>query len=113
MAEILGSEVVLGLVSPSSVSSSYVLFGLGASWGTRDVTMPLLVRGGTYEILPGPLKERSALFLEEVASCGQLIENLASKTSLKPRKNRTSRNIQEKAWQLAKLSANPEALPEI
>ena len=44
-SEISTAEVVLGVLSSDTLQSSYVAFELGAAWGQKIWTCPLLVRG--------------------------------------------------------------------
>jgi hypothetical protein len=53
-----GAELVIGLLSPGTTESNYVLAELGAAWGHDVTTFPLLARGATYADVPSPLNER-------------------------------------------------------
>ena len=102
--EIKTAKVVLGLLSPDTAESKYVLAELGASWGCDVPTFPLLVRGAAYEDVPEPLNERSCLALNDETNCFQLIEAIAQVTSI-GRKSPQSHMIPilEKARELVKL----------
>jgi nucleoside 2-deoxyribosyltransferase len=76
------SRVVLGIVTPHSLRSEYVLFELGASWGLQKPTYPLLAGPTTIENLPGPLKEREAINLADAAACHGLIDQLQKDTNI-------------------------------
>lgn len=102
-AEIRGAEVVLGLLSPDTAESKYVLAELGASWGADVPTFPLLVRGATFEDVPEPLSERHSVSLEKEENCTQLVDEIAHVTSL-TRKNEVMARVVEEARKLAKLS---------
>ena len=102
-AEIRGAEVVLGLLSPDTAESKYVLAELGASWGADIPTFPLLVRGATFDDVPEPLSERHSVSLEKMESCTQLVDEIAHVTSL-TRKNGVMAKVVEQATKLAKLS---------
>ena len=74
-AEIHSSRLLVGLLTPASIASNYVLFELGARWGLEKSLYPLLAKGAGPNLLPGPLKGRNALtanrtdmiqFLEDV-----------------------------------------------
>jgi TIR domain len=83
--EIAGAELVIGVLSPDTSESNYVLCELGASW-SRDVpTFPVLARGATYADVPSPLSERHSVSLETEENCLQLVDYVASKTSLRRR----------------------------
>lgn len=78
--ELVSSKVLIGLITPNSLGSNYVLFELGAAWGQQIRTVPLMVGVG-YDKLEGPLREVNALRLDEgsdsVSSLLELIEQLA------------------------------------
>lgn len=100
--EIRAAKVVLGLLSPDTKESKYVLAELGASWGCEVPTFPLLIRGATYEDVPEPLGERSCLTLGKETNCIQLVEEIARVTSLS-RRNGAMPRIQEEASKLARI----------
>lgn len=83
--EISRAEVVIGVLSPDTSESNYVLCELGASWGRDVPTFPVLVRGATYADVPSPLSERHSMSLENEENCLQLVDYLASKTTLRRR----------------------------
>lgn len=83
--EIAGAELVIGVLSPDTSESNYVLCELGASWGRDVPTFPVLVRGATYADVPSPLSERHSISLEKEENCLQLIDYIAAKTSLRRR----------------------------
>ena len=53
--EVLGSKVLIGLISVASIRSVYVLFELGARWGANLDIAPLLAPGVGTDLLKGPL----------------------------------------------------------
>ena len=83
--ELSQAEVVLGLISPNTTESQYVLVELGAAWGQDRPTFPLLTSGATAANVPSPLNERHCISLEDENNCLQLIEELEQATSLKRR----------------------------
>jgi hypothetical protein len=74
--EIDAAEIVLGIITPSSLQSEFVLFELGASWGLEETIYPLLALEAKQEDLPGPLKERRCIKLADSNSCYEMIEHL-------------------------------------
>jgi hypothetical protein len=89
--ELVGARAVLGIVTKSSIKSSYVLFELGAAWGAQVETFPLLARGATAADLPGPLKERNARNLADATEISQLITDLELIAGYAPRSSNSAR----------------------
>jgi hypothetical protein len=81
-SDISRAELVIGILSPDTTESNYVLCELGASWGRDVTTFPVLARGATIVNVPSPLNERHSLSLEDETNCLDLVEYVASKTSL-------------------------------
>jgi hypothetical protein len=80
--EIRSADVVIGLLTPDTRESNYVIAELGAAWGSNVAIFPLLARGATYEHVPEPLNERHSLSLHKEADCLQLIDDIARVSSL-------------------------------
>jgi hypothetical protein len=55
-SNLAGAELVMGLLSPDTTESNYVLAELGAAWGRDVTTFALLARGATYA---GTFRRRS------------------------------------------------------
>jgi hypothetical protein len=81
-SEISTAEVVLGVLSPDTLRSSYVAFELGSAWGQQIWTCPLLVRGATLTHIPDPIRGLSPLSLSIERDCTQLLDDLARGTTL-------------------------------
>ncbi|MFY0602772.1 MAG: toll/interleukin-1 receptor domain-containing protein [Flavobacteriaceae bacterium] len=79
--EVHDSKVLIGLISPNSINSAYVLFELGARWGASLPLIPLITSELGSELLKGPLSGINALNCCEPAQLQQLISDL--KTVLK------------------------------
>lgn len=79
-AEIARAKAVLGIVTPDTSESSYVLFELGAAWGQEVMTFPLLAKGATLENIPSPISDRHPLKLTDSDDCQQLLDDLADIT---------------------------------
>jgi hypothetical protein len=86
--EVVQAEAVLGLLSPTSNQSTYVLFELGAAWGRNVYTCPLLIQGATADNLPDPIRNRHPLDLRNDRDCMQLLDDLEAGTSLQRRTER-------------------------
>jgi hypothetical protein len=81
--EILAAEAFIGIVTPASARSSYVLFELGARWGADRFIAPVIARGLPHSQLPGPLTQLNALDLTSAAQVHQLLENLSTKLDIR------------------------------
>jgi hypothetical protein len=100
-SNLAGAELVMGLLSPDTTESNYVLAELGAAWGRDVSTFPLLARGATYEDVPSPLNERHSISLETQENCLELIESVGAKTTLKRRKGNALGKVEKCAKALA------------
>lgn len=94
-SEIAKAELVIGVLSPDTSESNYVLCELGASWGRDVPTFPVLVRGATYADVPSPLGERHSMSLEKEENCLQLVDYVASRTSLRRREGVSGKVAQQ------------------
>lgn len=74
--EVNAAKVVVGLITPHSLSSYYVMFELGARWGANLFLAPVLagVKAGD---LSGPLSLLNALSANNDAQLHQLLEDIA------------------------------------
>jgi hypothetical protein len=52
--EVIQADAVLGLISPTANQSTYVMFELGAAWGSSIYTCPLLIKGATGKTFRTP-----------------------------------------------------------
>jgi len=93
--EIAGAELVIGVLSPDTTESNYVLCELGASWGRDVPTFPVLIRGATFADVPSPLSERHSISLENEENCLQLIDYIASRTTLTRREGTIGKVAQQ------------------
>jgi hypothetical protein len=100
-SNLAGAELVIGLLSPDTTESNYVLAELGAAWGRDVTTFPLLTRGATYADVPSPLNERHCISLEIQGNCLELVESVAAKTTLKKRDGQTLWKVAQVANALA------------
>lgn len=83
--EVLESEVLIGLISPSSLESIYVLFELGARWGTGKPLIPLLAPGIEPEDLKPPLSGLSGLRCDDGHDLRRLVQDLAAQIKVSTR----------------------------
>ena len=82
--EVCEAETLVGLITGASVGSTYVLFELGARWGTDKDLVPLLGGGADASYLRGPLSGYNALTCDSAADLLQLIEDLAKHLGVTP-----------------------------
>lgn len=104
-AELLSASVFLALISPSSLSSAYVLFELGGRWGAGKHLAPLLTPGLEPKDLKGPLQGINALSCDSEEQLHQLVHNLGALLSKEV--NQPPAYLQE----LRRLSAAPKPRP--
>ena len=72
--EVLSSDIFIAILSKSSISSTFVLFELGARWGARKPIIPILARGEDVSLLAGPLHDIHALKFDRAVSCSELVQ---------------------------------------
>lgn len=75
-AEVNATKVVIGLITPSSLASHFVMFELGARWGGKLFLAPLLA-GVEPRELKAPLGLLNALSAHKTSQLHQLVENIA------------------------------------
>jgi len=85
--EIQQARVFIGLLSEVSLGSAYVLFELGARWGSmqsygyspsnsQKKLFPILAAGATGHMVRDPLKAYNALNCENVGDLHQLVDDI-------------------------------------
>ena len=82
--EIFDSKVFIGIISPASIHSSYVLFELGARWGARLPLLPLTTSKMGITLLEGPLKNINALDCCIKEDLFQFINDLSGHLEIPP-----------------------------
>lgn len=84
--EVFESRAFIGLITPTSIGSPYVLFELGARWGAKKHLAPVLARGADAVSLGGPLAGLNGLRLDRRGQVVQLVEDIADylQTDLEP-----------------------------
>jgi len=74
--EVNSARVLIGLITPHSLSSTYVLFELGARWGAELPMIPLLA-GVKPDEMSGPLSSLNALSGSNPAQLHQLLSDMS------------------------------------
>jgi hypothetical protein len=80
--EVQGAKVLIGVISNSSLKSAYVIFELGARWGSGKPMVPLLASGTSPNSLEGPLQGINVLSCRSSAQLHQFVEEMASHLNL-------------------------------
>jgi TIR domain len=101
--EIGRAQVVLGILSPDTAESSYVMFELGAAWSQRIYTCPLLARGAGYNHIPGPIFDLAPARLWQSSDCHQLLDNLSAELGFTRNKDMQG-SLSEKVESLTKVA---------
>lgn len=81
--EVHDCEAFVGVISEGSIHSIYVIFELGARWGSQGYLVPLLAPGVPSSILKGPLQGINALRLDSRSELHQLIREMGQELELK------------------------------
>jgi len=82
--EIFSSKVFIGVITSHSITSTYVLFELGARWGTTYPLLPLICDPIGSSLLEGPLRNINALKTTDPSDILQFIYDLGTHLDSKP-----------------------------
>lgn len=63
--ELKGAQAVIGILTPDTRESSYVLFELGGAWAQNILTCPMLASGASITDIPDPIRDINPLSLED------------------------------------------------
>lgn len=77
-AEVNAARLFIGLITPDSVLSPYVLFEIGARWGAGKKLAPLLAAGAGRDFLKLPLSVLNALDCSSEGQMHQLVNDVAN-----------------------------------
>ena len=75
--EIRKARCFIGLITPDSLKSQFVLFELGARWGSDEHLVPILGKGTNVSVLRPPLSNLNALNSASKSEMEQLVHELA------------------------------------
>jgi hypothetical protein len=74
---------MVGLVTPSSVRSHWVLFEMGARWGQKQTLCCVLAKGADYDLLPDPIRNRHSLKVNgESSEVSKFVDRIADVLNL-------------------------------
>jgi len=79
------SSVVVGLVTKNAISSSWVLFELGATWGSKKNLKPIVTDEVDLKTLPGALSGRHVARLSNKGDLNQFLEEISEVVGAKRR----------------------------
>lgn len=85
LEDIGDSSVVVGLITRNALSSSWVLFELGATWGSKKNLKPLVTDEVDLKTLPGPVSGLHVAKLSNKGDLNQFLEELAELVGAKRR----------------------------
>jgi hypothetical protein len=77
LALLRDANLLIGVLTPASLASSYVLFELGARWGLKKPLISLVACGTKMRDIKEPLKSKNALNASDQDDVHQLIEDIA------------------------------------
>jgi hypothetical protein len=80
--EVVEAELVVTILTPTSLASSYVLFELGARWGCDKAMIPVLSKGLSARRVPAPLSDLNLVKIGEPAEAFHFLESAAKVLSL-------------------------------
>lgn len=63
--ELKGAQAVIGILTPDTRESSYVLFELRGAWAQNILTCPMLASGASITDIPDPIRDINPLSLED------------------------------------------------
>ncbi len=110
--EVLESRVFVSILSPSSLGSVYVLFEVGARWGTGQRLFPLLAPGMEAGALSAPLSGLNALSCESAGQLHQLISEVAKTLEITPEPPEVYEGNIETILYLGTSQENQGAVPQ-
>lgn len=70
------SSVVIGLITRNALSSSWVLFELGATWGSKKHMKPIVTGEVDLKALPGPVSGRHVARLSSRTDVARLLSEI-------------------------------------
>ena len=106
--EIMEATSFVGIISQPSIRSVYVLFELGARWGTSLNMIPVLAPGTDHSLLKGPLSGLNALELGQRQQVQQLVSDLARQLELETSRPEAYDNYIDRLVESASASSDAQ-----
>lgn len=109
--EVTEAELVVALLTPDALKSTYVAFELGARWGSGKPMIPLLASGVRLEHLDGPMRRLNALDCREHDHLSQLVRDATKYLGIRPREGSTSleaRKLSDENWKFISQGINQD-----
>ena len=107
--EINESRIFLGLLTPSSLDSTYVMFELGARWGVEKYWCLIKARGAQVGDLKGPLTAYHVPDASSEEDLAQMIDDLAKELAAVPQNFAAFQTKIRTVVTLAKLASSPSS----
>ena len=79
------TSVVIGLITKTALSSSWVLFELGATWGSKKHLKPIVTGEVDLKALPGPVSGRHVARMSNRGDIAQLLSEVTNLIGATPR----------------------------
>lgn len=76
--DVRDATVAIGLLTPASLKSIWVIFELGARWGLEQPIFPICANGVTLQSLPDPLKSLAAVDCTDRLQLQKFVEDVAN-----------------------------------
>ncbi|MET0647592.1 MAG: toll/interleukin-1 receptor domain-containing protein [Pyrinomonadaceae bacterium] len=110
-AEIRHAKAVLGILTPDTHESSYVMFELGAAWGQKVPSIPLLAKGAQLADIPSPISDLHPIQLADSSDCYQFINDLPEIVDLRSRRGAAQKTAEKVAELVARAQPGPTQQP--
>lgn len=103
LGAVLGSKTLIGIISPASRKSTYVLFELGARWATRKHWIPLVAGGVNPGELKGPLGRRHAPNCSDLAEVYQLVGDVGTELKMETERPELWKRLADSVVRLSRV----------
>ncbi len=101
------AEVLIGLLTPNSLSSIYVIFELGARWGMNKTNIYLYANGMTPDELGSPLKDYNGLYCSNTVHMHRMVEDVADYLNVRADRTSSFTSLIEQISHLASVVDHP------